>query len=207
MKNIKVSLLHVTPSHVVSKAVSMPYNTEPSLDIANKVITKLRHTSCAEHIVMNWLIEGTSRAELQEHMRHRMASPTVKSTRYTLGKDLRNSCDLFVTPIKADSIDEDIFNDFISKKAEWEQRAMELIKEFKDKGLPNDYLKYLLPESYRTGFTWTVNLRSFINFLELRNHPTAHMEIRTVAKQMREVIKNTPETKYIHDILTGLKIL
>lgn len=204
MKNIKVELLHVTPSHVVARAVSMPYNTEPNLETAKKVITKLRHTSCAEHVVMSWAVEGVSRAELQEHMRHRIASPTVKSTRYTLGKDLaKDEYLMFVVPEISEKIDEEVFKEFLIKKSEWEHQSLKLIKEFKDRGFPNDYLKYLLPESYRTSFTWTVNLRSFMNFLELRLSPTAHMEIRTVAGRMREAIEKTPESAYIHEFLKG----
>ena len=42
------------------------------------------HYSISEHSVLSFLVKGTSRAVLQEAMRHRIASPSVKSTRYTM---------------------------------------------------------------------------------------------------------------------------
>jgi thymidylate synthase (FAD) len=42
------------------------------------------HESTLEHIVFNLLLKDVSRGVLQELARHRLASPTVKSTRYTM---------------------------------------------------------------------------------------------------------------------------
>ncbi len=42
------------------------------------------HHSVLEHLSINYLIEGTSRGVLQELVRHRIASYTVQSTRYTM---------------------------------------------------------------------------------------------------------------------------
>jgi len=78
------------------------------------------HHSVLEHLSINYLIEGTSRAVLQEIVRHRIASYTVRSTRYTMSsilnafvasycmgaldsdfhdfRDLLHPMDLFVTP-------------------------------------------------------------------------------------------------------------
>jgi len=43
------------------------------------------HNSISEHIVLSYLIQGTSRGVLQETSRHRInVSPTVQSTRYTM---------------------------------------------------------------------------------------------------------------------------
>ena len=48
------------------------------------------HGSVLEHINLSFFIKGISRAVLQELMRHRIASPTVKSTRYTLSDIINN---------------------------------------------------------------------------------------------------------------------
>ena len=100
MNKIKVILKHVTPEFVVNEAVGMPYDTPPSSELTGKVIGIKKHMSCAEHIVINWHVIGSSRLELQEHMRHRMASPTVQSTRYVMKKllDSIEYADVFVTP-------------------------------------------------------------------------------------------------------------
>ena len=43
------------------------------------------HMSVVEHANLTYLIKGTSRGVLQEIVRHRIASYTVRSTRYTMG--------------------------------------------------------------------------------------------------------------------------
>ncbi|MDD3002015.1 MAG: FAD-dependent thymidylate synthase [Candidatus Riflebacteria bacterium] len=205
MKRIEIILKHVTPEFVVNEAVGMPYDTPPSSELTSKVIGTKKHLSCAEHIVMNWHVIGSSRLELQEHMRHRMASPTVKSSRYTLDKDfLRdyaiNTEDLFVTPDLSNlSVEQAAI--FSAHMAFITNRVITAVTQCKAKKIPNDYIKYLLPESLRTSFSWTINLRSFINFLELRTDKNAHFEIRHIANEMRRVISESLAAKYIDEIL------
>jgi len=210
LDKIKVILKHVTPEFVVNEAVGMPYDTPPSSELTGKVIGIKKHLSCAEHIVMNWHVIGSSRLELQEHMRHRMASPTVKSTRYTIDKDfLRdyalNTEDLFVTPDLNNLPVEQaaILNAHLSFSA---VSAIRAIKECKHAKIPNDYIKYLLPESLRTSFSWTINLRSFINFLELRTDKHAHFEIRHIANEMRRMISESLAAKYVDEILNQMEL-
>lgn len=205
MDKIKVILKHITPEFVVNEAVGMPYDTPPSSELTAKVIGIKKHLSCAEHIVMNWHVIGSSRLELQEHMRHRMASPTVKSTRYTIDKDfLRdyaiNTEDLFVMPdLSKLSVEQAAILSahlgFITN------RVITAVRQCKDEKIPNDYIKYLLPESLRTSFSWTINLRSFINFLELRTDKHAHFEIRHIAKLMRAELANKLESQYVDELL------
>lgn len=210
MDKIKIILKHVTPEFVVNEAVGMPYDTPPSFELTGKVIGAKKHLSVAEHIVMNWHVIGASRLELQEHMRHRMASPTVKSTRYTIDKDfLRdvdlNTEDLFVRPDMSKLPVEQaaILNAHLSFIETATTRA---IKECKMAKIPNDYIKYLLPESLRTSFSWTINLRSFINFLELRTDKHAHFEIRHIANEMRKAISEKLEANYVDEILNQMEL-
>ena len=210
MDKIKVILKHVTPDFVANEAVGMPYDTPPSLELTNKVIGIKKHLSCAEHIVMNWHVIGSSRLELQEHMRHRMASPTVKSTRYTLDKDFMrdaalNTEDLFVMPDFSELPIEQaaIMSAHIAFVT---NHAITAVKQCKAEKIPNDYIKYLLPESLRTSFSWTINLRSFINFLELRTDNHAHFEIRHIANEMRKAIGEKLEAKYVDEILKEMGV-
>lgn len=210
MKKIEIVLKHITPEFVVNEAVGMPYDTPPSSELTGKVIGIKKHLSCAEHIVMNWHIIGSSRLELQEHMRHRMASPTVKSTRYTIDKDFLRDCainteDLFVSPDLSNLSAEQaaILNAHLSFSA---VSAIRAIKECKHAKIPNDYIKYLLPESLRTSFSWTINLRSFINFLQLRTDKHAHFEIRRIANEMRKAIGETLAAKYVDEILNQMEL-
>ncbi len=56
------------------------------------------HHSVLEHLSISYLIEGTSRGVLQELVRHRIASYTVRSTRYTMQDVLHafNACSISV---------------------------------------------------------------------------------------------------------------
>lgn len=202
MDKIKVILKHVTPEFVVNEAVGMPYDTPPSSELTSKVIGIKKHLSCAEHIVMNWHVIGASRLELQEHMRHRMASPTVQSTRYVMKKllDSIEYADVFVSPdLSALPADKAAIVDATIRHIQ--RQFFSTAKEMHRAGIPADYIKYIVPESLRTSFSWTINLRSFINFLELRTDKHAHFEIRHIANEMRRAIGESLAAKYVDDIL------
>lgn len=207
MDKIKVILKHVTPEFVVNEAVGMPYDTPPSSELTGKVIGIKKHLSCAEHIVMNWHIIGASRLELQEHMRHRMASPTVQSTRYVLKKmlDSLEYSDVFVSPdLSALPADKAALADEIIKEVQ--QKFFTCAKDLRNNGIPNDYIKYIVPESLRTSFSWTINLRSFINFLQLRTDKHAHFEIRHIANETRKAIGESLAAKYVDEILSQMQL-
>ena len=207
MDKIIVVLNHVTPEFVVNEAVGMPYDTPPSTELTSKVISIKKHLSCAEHIVMNWHVIGSSRLELQEHMRHRMASPTVQSTRYVMKKllDSLEYADVFVSPdLSALPVDKAALADEIIKEVQ--RKFFTAAKDMRNNGIPNDYIKYIVPESLRTSFSWTINLRSFINFLELRTDKHAHFEIRHIANEMRRMISESLAAKYVDEILNQMEL-
>ena len=63
---------------------------EKDKDLIYRVGNKNKHSSTLEHLVYTFEIDGISRACLQELARHRIASLSVKSTRYTL-KELKRA--------------------------------------------------------------------------------------------------------------------
>ena len=133
-----------------------------------RVINKNKHGSIAEHLVYTFEIE-MSRACLQELARHRMASLSVKSSRYTL-KELKGAVVLSDFLVSVDPIvDNENLNTLVKV-----QHAL-------NHGLPNDKVKYMLPEAYRTSLVWTINARSLQNFLSLRTSRAALWEIRDLA--------------------------
>lgn len=207
MDKIKVTLENYTPIDVPIHAIAKPYrNQNPSMQLV-KTIMDSGHTSTIEHIVFHFSIEGVSRALLQEFSRHRMASETVESTRYCLIKSLKeitpgNQNELllyFVIP--------ELFNKFDVLKVTYSKlmdtcvqtiKTMnEYMKQLKTTGeIDNDiritdYLKYCLPESFRTNIYWTINLRSLKNFLALRSSKGAHFEIRYLAKAIYDEVMKT----------------
>lgn len=149
-----------------------------------------------EHLVYSFEIDGISRACLQELARHRMASYSVKSSRYTL-KELKEE-DEFIysyTNLRRASKYVILTNDMNTDKAILValENLRTLIKDSKS----NDVAKYALPESYKTQLVWTINARSLQNFLSLRTSKSALKEIRELAYA---VFKALPEDhKYLFE--------
>ncbi|PKP53834.1 MAG: hypothetical protein CVT92_02560 [Bacteroidetes bacterium HGW-Bacteroidetes-1] len=219
MRKIIVDLLHYTPEFVGVNAVKKPYKNEiATVETEVKVVLPPHnHSSVAEHTVLNFNICGASRLCIQELLRHRMSeldvadmfsSATVESTRYTLNKVLKMDLDTidiwdyFVEPLydpkRFSSLKE--YELFIMELASFNYCALEnMIGQMKC-NTPNDFIKYFLPEGWRVDLAFSINLRSFINFVSLRYNPKAHFEIRHLAKLMLDSIRNTYLIKFFPNI-------
>ena len=170
-------------------------------ELIDRIGNKYKHASILEHQTYTFFFKGISRALLQEQSRHRMASPSVKSTRYTL-KELRAE-DSFEKPyttwteeivegkpkqVKHFDIESAreragkylVFtgNDDVDRYSIY---ALENLRKLVQLNISNDLAKYALPESYKVELTWSVNARGLQNFLKLRSDKAALWEIRQVA--------------------------
>ncbi len=202
MKKITVNLVDLYAPKAVLNAVAKPYkNEEPTIDLVKKIVLVKKHKTISEHIVMTWEILGSSRLELQEHMRHRMASPTVESTRFSLKKiikSLEENTDpshYFTHPLLSlpdfdylSDKDKQLFEDMFQKHIQYN---VDLMKRLQDTPFKNDLMKYFLPECLRTNLTWTINLSSLYNFFNLRLDKYAHFEIRFIANMMLGLLQDT----------------
>lgn len=148
---------------------------EKDKELINRVGNKFKHSSTLEHLTYTFYISGVSRALLQELARHRMASPSVKSTRYTL-KELK----------ECEKIDYDKFLVFTGVKSvdNASCQALDNLQQILKDGVENDKAKFCLPESYKTELTWTINARSLQNFISLRSSKAALWEIRNLANAL-----------------------
>lgn len=201
MKNMYVNLISHSPVDSAILAIQQPYaNENATLETFKKVLLVNKHESIAEHVWMTFEIGGVSRLELQEHMRHRIASPTVQSTRFTLGKMLENTStclpeyfqEYFVYPdLDALNLTEDQKTVFKMAYEDLIVISLNHMKALKKAGIKNDVMKYLVVEGLRTNFVWTINLRALRNFLDLRKSDKAHFEIRHVANLILESLKDT----------------
>jgi len=89
---MEVALLHHTPLTICSNAIRTCWQSfdksdnggEKDRELIDRIGNKFKHASTLEHLSYNFYIKGVSRALLQELARHRIASLSVKSTRYTL---------------------------------------------------------------------------------------------------------------------------
>jgi thymidylate synthase (FAD) len=64
------------------------------------------------------------------------------------------------------------------------ERSYRLYRELIDRGLAKELARCVLPMGTFTQFYWTVNARSLMNFLSLRNATTAQYEIRCYAEAL-----------------------
>jgi thymidylate synthase (FAD) len=139
-------------------------------------------------MVYSFDIIGISRAVLQELARHRTASLTVKSTRYTL-KELKDEA-MFDAYDQNDIIRAMKYLVFtgvgIVDSASIE--ALEKLRLVLNQGVSNDKAKYCLPESYKTRLQWTMDGRNLQSFLELRSSKDALWEIRELANKIYEAL-------------------
>jgi len=199
---MKVTLMHNTPLDVCAHAIRTCWQSFDKSDeggekdkaLIDRVGNKYKHASTLEHLVYTFFIQGISRALLQELARHRMASLSVKSTRYTL-KELKN-----IEPFEEDDFEgvskfivltgnEDVDSASI--------KALNNLQILLKKGISNDIAKFALPECYKTELTWTVNARSLQNFLTLRSSKSALWEIRNLAFALYESLPT--EHKYLFE--------
>jgi len=177
---------------------------EADKELIARVGNKFKHGSTLEHLVYTFDIRDFSRAVLQELSRHRLASPTVKSTRYTLS-ELKNERE-FIFGLGDESWDSVLArakkyirltgDEFIDKM---QIKQLEILREtvaYK-KGKSNDLTKYTLPECYLTQEVLTINARSLQNLLSLRSDKSALWEIRELARCLFNALPD--EHKYLFE--------
>ncbi len=193
---LKVTLMHFTPLSVCSHAIRTCWQSfdkgdfggEKDCDLIDKVGNRYRHSSTLEHLFYSFYIQGISRACLQELARHRMASLSVKSSRYTL-KELKKE-ESFL-PINDENYTR-AERFIVFTKNEKTNRmciyALENLREILNDGISNDIAKFAMPESYRTELTWSINARSLQNFLSLRSSKKALWEIQELAFSVYEAL-------------------
>ena len=186
MKYFNVELLHNTPLMILDEAISMPHgkmsiNIEHARDRMYRIINKMRHESVAEHVSYVFKIERIPRFVLQELARHRVASYTVQSSRYTLGE------------LK----DEEVFEGrnyknankyvYLGSEAAVNNRtiaSLNSLQELVKRDMSNDVIKGCMPEAYLTDLVMTINMRSLKNFFNLRSGKGALKEIHMLADAM-----------------------
>lgn len=189
---MKVSLITYTPEpeKVIASAAKLCYSSSDIETLMNglttekieafiKKLTDLGHQSPLEHCTFTFGIEGVSRALLAQLTRHRIASYSVKSQRYVKEGQFG-----YVTP---KSIEEDdiLFLEYIKLMKDIQTFYNSAIK----RGVQPEDARYALPNACSTQLIMTFNIRSLLNFFELRCCNRAQWEIRQMADMMLDICK------------------
>ncbi|BDB65686.1 flavin-dependent thymidylate synthase [Helicobacter cinaedi] len=200
---IDITLLHHTPLHICSNAIRTCWQSfdkgdcggEKDIELIDRVGNKFKHASTLEHLTYNFYIKGISRACLQELARHRMASFSVKSSRYTL-KELKDEPSFLpINEINTQRAEKFIVFTSSERVNHASIHALENLRQILSENISNDIAKFAMPESYRTELSFSINARSLQNFLSLRSSKSALWEIRALALAIFESLPE--EHKFI----------
>ena len=182
-----VTLLAFTPNpeDLICVAARRCRSNLPTLDIdtsnPEKVIRQIieaGHLSVLEHVNFTFAIDGISRVCLSQLTRHRLASFTVQSQRFSEVDDLVEPRGLFS--------DEDVKTTFGKYKS-----AL-------DSGVEKEDARYYLPQAVKTSLVLTMNARELLHFFMLRCCLKAQWEIRRLADDMLKLIKPVAPNIFKH---------
>lgn len=165
-----------TPEDILTHAFSQCYQTKPNIQA---VIRNLKHQSVLEHITFTFDIQ-LSRVAWEQLVRHRVASYTAQSHRYT---DIKEEDFHFYIPdeIRREDIDEWIAD----------LKATYLIyKKWRDRGYKKETARYQASKGVSIKATVSFNLRSLLNLLSLRTDAHAQEEIRKFAEEVWLSVKH-----------------
>lgn len=213
---IRTCYSHLKPTEVLNNEALRYFKTKASdnkgeneADRLTKHIVNSKHTSTLEHINYTFAIEDVSRSLLAQITRHRHFSYSVQSQRYVKfdSNSKSHGFDYFIpksikdneTDIKLFGIDETTILDLYEQFMDDTQMAYDLLRE---KGVPAEDARMILPNAALTNIVLTGNLRSILEFYSKRNPNThAQSEIQELAEYIKdEVIKVDPWTKQFFNL-------
>ncbi len=190
---MKVEILSHTPNceEIVASAARLCYSNADISELMDtmegqkgkKLIEKLLslgHESPFEHISFTFGVSGVSRALTHQLVRHRIASYSQKSQRYVS----ENQFEYIIPPsIQKNEISNELYNEVINQISQSYQKLVEM-------GVPKEDARYLLPNACETKIIITMNARSLFNFFKHRACVRAQWEIRELASQMLDKVRD-----------------
>lgn len=220
---MKVELLSYTPEpeKVVAAAAKLCYSSAGIDDVLNGLtpektdsfiekLMSMGHQSPVEHVSFTFGIEGVSRALLAQITRHRIASYSVKSQRYVT----EGQFEYIIPPeIEADEKAKAKFTEAMINAQENYNDLADILKkrhfaDFIAQGVPEkqaanmaekkaiEDARFVLPNACETKMIVTMNARSLFNFFNHRCCNRAQWEIRDLAEQMLELVKEKAPTLF-----------
>ena len=168
------------PEELLKQAYSQCYQKPAKIET---IVKHLKHSSVLEHISYTFDVK-LSRVAWEQLVRHRIASYTAQSHRYT---PVKEEDTYYYIPIAVDSLSDELVQEWIddckdsyAKYAKWIER-----------GIKKEDARYLINKGVSINATFTMNLRSIINFLTLRTDAHAQGEIQEMANTMKHIIYQT----------------
>ena len=194
---MKVMLIACTPDpeKVVAAAAKTCYTSKSveslyeglDTDEAERfvgMLSEIGHESPIEHYSISVRVI-CDRGVSHEWVRHRVASYSQESTRYcNYSKDKFGGEITFIKPAKLDEGTPE-YNAWAKAMENAERSYFELLS----MGVAPETARSVLPNSLKTEFICTMNLREWRHFFSLRTAPAAHPDMRAVAVPLFEEFK------------------
>jgi len=152
---------------------------EEKLSLLRSII-KRGHESVIEHVSFTFLIEKISRVASHQLVRHRIASYTQQSLRYTKATDY--------------TLPESLKDDFQSQF--YLNSLFSFYQSLIEKGVKKEDARYVLPNAVTSDIVVTMNARELRHFFILRLDKRAQEEIRNVAQKMLVVVKKVTKVLF-----------
>lgn len=196
--------LSVVNAAKVSFAAQKKELDESAIGLINYLL-KNKHATPFEHVLFKFRIKAPIFVT-REWMRHRWSSFNEMSMRYHQPNVIE-----FYIPSRRDFRtqvgkpgaynfetikDNAVINETIKQLQTVYYNASSAYDEMIKNGVAKEIARMVLPVAQYTEFIWTVNARSLINFLSLRNDSAAQLEIREYADTIETVFANIMPITY-----------
>lgn len=181
---MKVTLLNSYANEDIAKlaAANCVGKLNNPTDKGLQVAVNSGHYSVLEHLPLTFLIEDVSRVTEVQLVRHRIASYSIRSGRYTKAN---NNKSWYQIPKSIKN------NDSIAKLfTEMNENIYSFYTAMIEQGIPKEDARYILPQGLLTDIVVSMNARAFIEQCEKRLCKKAQWEIREMFTKMKECIKD-----------------
>lgn len=187
--------LSVVNAAKVSFAAQVKELDESSIKLINYLM-KNKHATPFEHVIFKFRIKAPIFVT-REWMRHRWSSFNEMSMRYHVpptidyyipnSKNIRKQVGKPGAYTFEEITDEEVKNKYIHTMQTVISHADMAYHELIEMGVAKEIARCILPVSQYTEFIWTVNARSLINFISLRNDSNAQFEIQEYAAVIEDL--------------------
>jgi len=201
----KVRLLVHTPDpdRTVAMGSRLCYSDEGIDEVAERIRRKDQtkyierlmsygHLSPVEHASFTFGIEGVSRSLLAQITRHRLASFSVKSQRYVGSVEEEGNVFGYILPPAIEALGEQEAAEFDRQMGQIQAWYNGWVQKLQDAGQGTDAFedaRFVLPNAAETKLIVTMNARELMHFFQLRCCNRAQWEIREMAWQMLEQVR------------------
>ncbi|NPE07293.1 MAG: FAD-dependent thymidylate synthase [Asgard group archaeon] len=187
---MKIELLNHPNEKLAEIAIKMcrgkkkvALNESVNEDLIRRVVDS-GHESVAEHVNFTFRITGLSRVTSHQFVRHRIASYSQESQRYSDPLEVKDK----YWAVIPDSIQE---NPEAKKLAiDFLEESIRVRKKMDELGIKLEDSRYFLPNATKTAIVVTMNARTLWNFFNFRICSRAQWEIRRLAKLMYYLVND-----------------